>query len=582
MYEVIDYKKYVDQIIIKKQLLEYNNKATMLTQRASEKIFAINFCRGDISKLTEEYNSLKYKYLIFNKDRSRKIKRRKELKSLIQRRTLELNKNEDTFKQLNSEIEQLNLYIQKIREQLKLDLGEEITEDNGVLTINDSEATSNIPFDDSKEVVVHCTDFFPRNKTIVNNYDGNKFCTMPTMYRGVKKLVKCLSHRHTVHFTRNGVVESTGDGMGQWDQPKYIIIDYFNPQKNHFISTGYSDSYIYGDFIFSDKPVLLIREDEYDNVPKDELINYDVIKYKGDYVKCLNNTLSLLGVHEHYLDPNNAGHYNSYEMACERSLNVRNATVNYLKNNTWDGKTTLTFNENDLFAMYEIANSISDSYEIFEYTFGNISISKIAEKYGIDIEFIKFMIGFGILKSNENYTFKDDDYLYSSIKKINNELVKISEQDNRTDFFEALFDFNFIKELYDKYLLCVINKNENESDKSFVGDMSCDELFKFENHNEAKAFFNKLKKHNINEPEVIVYLCEYGSHVKFYALDSDYDSDKFKDMDFAVKLSDTTLIEKDIIADKASDLLNKIIEFIKSVKSTKKENTSNLVSTIRK
>ena len=39
------------------------------------------------------------------------------------------------------------------------------------------------------------------------------------------KKVSSISNRHEVHYTLNARVESTGDGRGKWDSPKFMIVD---------------------------------------------------------------------------------------------------------------------------------------------------------------------------------------------------------------------------------------------------------------------------------------------------------------------------------------------------------------------
>ena len=142
----------------------------------------------------------------------------KEISELQQRVTA----LEADLKTLNSEKESLNIPIC-------------LKENNGSLIITDVDIThgkndtimnthDQNSQDSKRKVIVHCTDYFPRNNIILSNYDGGKILHGEMTYHGVCKKVSCLNHRHEVHFTINNRVETTGAGEGNWDKPTYIHV----------------------------------------------------------------------------------------------------------------------------------------------------------------------------------------------------------------------------------------------------------------------------------------------------------------------------------------------------------------------
>lgn len=589
MNELFNYDKIIQQLSIKEHLSQYRKKLDELLVQIHNLEYIISSKKQYILTTTQEYKNISNRFLLlFNKNGKRILKRKKELKDAIRQKEFELNEAEKTIESLNEEVEKLKSIIQKLSSQLNMELGNEIQLNDGVLTITDAKRTSKIPKDSSKKIIVHCTDFFPKNKTIVNNYEGNKPFTIPIKYNDVTKMVKVISHRHSVHFATNGVVEATGDGMGSWDQKKYIIIEPLAPHKDQFICTSINDAWVYGSMALTGKPILLVRADAYDSIPQEEIGNYFVIKYDGNYVKCLNNVLSILGVKKYDLEPNDVSHSVSLEMGVERSSNARHAITNYMKNNSWDGKTNITFNEQELFHMYELVNinsikTLLSPYGLSKYFNNNVylAISEFAKELNIDENFINFIMSFGIIKTGDNYSFMNDDDLHDSVKKMVDELKDIKDVNAKREKFKTFYDFGFIKKLYDRYVQYKKKNSDTKSEtSSFDPDMTCKELYKFENQEVAQVFFSELKKKNIEEPDINVSLTTFGCHIKFIVLSSEYDYDKLLRMGLSSvckyeKVHDGiyTDIEEDIVAENAIDLFNKIVEFKKHVETAKLSNS---------
>lgn len=96
--------------------------------------------------------------------------------------------------------------------------------------------------DRKAKVLVHCTNFFPKDKVILSSYDGGKLNARKMEYRGVKKRMNALHHRHEVHFTMNNRVENTSAGEGNWDSPIYMIIERYDAHQDEMECISPSDA----------------------------------------------------------------------------------------------------------------------------------------------------------------------------------------------------------------------------------------------------------------------------------------------------------------------------------------------------
>lgn len=418
-----DYQYYLQQIqlrdSIKKQktnLKHLYDKEDSLKRDIRRKNKNISNYKMNLIKL----NGIKN--FFFNR---RKNKSQKEfLKTQIETEEKKLLELEQELDKLNLLIDQLEKIISQQESMYVMELDDGVIIEDNIISINDKASVGNIPVDDSKKVIVHATNFFPKNKTILCTYDGNMGGYREISYQGLTKNTKCISHRHSCHFSINNVVESTGDGLGTWDQPKYIIIEPLDPHKEQFVHINPSDSWTYGSLQLGSNPILLVRKDVYDSIPKEELDNYSVIKYDGSYVKCFRNLLKFCGIENFARNDNYAAHHYSPEYYMERILCYRNLATNYIKDNSWDGKSPIYFDENELFCLYEIIDEnfktrLSGSITQNSY----IACSHIEKMYGIPANFTIFMTILGIQKNGDKYTFENDDVVY---QKFNNMVNLVS------------------------------------------------------------------------------------------------------------------------------------------------------------
>ena len=539
----------------------------------------------------ENKSNRRRKFLFFKRDKS---KTASILEGLISDYEKKLAMEKNRLLELSKQYDELQELITKQKELYKYDLGDGINLVDGVITINDKGSIGNIPIDENQEVIVHCTDFFPHDKTILCNYDGNKKYGVLIPYKGVSKSLEYLSHRHTCHFTINCVVTSTPDGAGVWKQPKYIIVEPREPHKQQFVSDSYSDSWTYGSVVLGDKPTLLVREDEYDNIPTEYLDKYNIIKYSGEYSTCLMQLLKLYGIKQYNHSAADAGHSHSFEMYLEKSLDYRNIAVNYVKDNSWDGKSEVLLSEDELYSMYEISCLFSsETYNTF------VNTSKLSESLenvtGIDINFLKFIICFGIQKRDNNYTVKDDNTIYQELNDINKEYGKLqselgilltesmtkyeSEIRERkvqllkiiTDRYLDLLDLEEARALYEGYKKFQQRKALDISEDTLLS-MKCTDLYKFKNIDYAKKVVEKVKKIISNGLLVIAEdTCSLNVELRM----SDYNFEKMENVKFKIdEKNDKVKVFYEINDETVQELLNSVQMFVEMINSVKiDENT---------
>lgn len=204
-------------------------------------------------------------------------------------------------------------------------------------------------YDSDKIYMIHLTNFFPKEHKILSTYDGNlifnedKYGEKIQVFLGDEvKNVSVPAHRHTVHFTLNTVVENTADGAGNWDGRAMAIVEPMAPHKEQFLSYG-GDSYTWGSVNLGNDAIIIISREHLDLIPKDEKDKWNFIICDGDIsleVKKFlrDNNLPVRGYEE-----NDPGHANSYLYKCERNLETRDMAINFVKNNTFDGKSAIEF-----------------------------------------------------------------------------------------------------------------------------------------------------------------------------------------------------------------------------------------------
>lgn len=414
------------------------------------------------------------------------------LKSNIERTTKDLNKIEDEIKKLEAEIQNLKtsiLNLETTKSIFKLDeKGRLIIDDKSLVKTNDkylSEINKNSDSNILNDLmIVHVTNFFPQNHTILNNYAGNKVGTQIVDYEGVPLKVPTRVHRHTVHFTLNSVVHSTNDGAGTWGNEKYIVLEPFKYHTNDRIcSISDADSYIYGNINFGDEAILLVRKEAYEEL-SDEIKNkYNIVLFEGSAEENVKKILDQFGypTFNNSNGTNTGGHRQSLEYAIETALEAKNLAINYMLNINWDGESKLKLSEEEIVTLFNIISQngqLSSCWGNLAYLDGVIKNGNDEQKNNLNKKVLKFIISTGLFKNSDgSYSFKSDDEIYDTAKEL-----KTSK-----DF---KIDLNFCEEIAN----IIIKHNQNKPPIIPLNTESkLSDLINFKNHQMAKSFVVKLE-----------------------------------------------------------------------------------------
>lgn len=295
----------------------------------------------------------------------------------------------------------------------KLEDNNVISNQDGVLVVNDND----IPLSFTKKplenetILVHSTDFFPANKTILSNADGNKKVSFEHEVDDDIYVEKhAISPRQTVHFCINGRVKDTPDGRGSWNNQKYIILEpYFN-HKEEFVSGPIhgGDNYTNNSVKLSDKAILMVREDAYDLLTDEQKKMYHIVKYSGDASKCVDNLLTAIGVPIVENVASDSGHNFSDYYAQEFVLEKRAKEVKLIKNIDLNNSERHYFFTTEEITLLYKKSSILHNLDV------NV-VKKINEELGLNEELFEnngnwfkkslanFIISHGVLKVDANH-----------------------------------------------------------------------------------------------------------------------------------------------------------------------------------
>ena len=414
------------------------------------------------------------------------------IKSSIEKENKELNEIEDEIKKLEAEIQNLKTSISNLettKSIFKLDEKGRLIIDNNALVETKSEDLSKISKNSDSNILndimmVHVTNFFPQNHTILNNYEGNKVGTQIIDYEGVPLNVPSRDHRHTVHFALNNVVHSTNDGAGTWGKEKYIVLEPFKYHTNDRICAMHeADSYIYGNINFGDEAILLVRKEAYEEL-SDEIKNkYNIVLFEGSAEENVEKILDQFGypIFNNKDGKDTAGHRHSFEFAMECALNAKNLAINYMLNINWDGESKLKLSEEEIVALFNIisqSNKLSFSWKELSYLNRFIKYGDDDQKNNLNEKALKFIISTGLFKNSDgSYSFKSDDEIYDTAKEL-----KTSK--------DLKIDLNFCEEIAN----IIIKHNHNKPPIIPLNTESkLSDLINFKNHQMAKSFVVKLE-----------------------------------------------------------------------------------------
>ena len=419
------------------------------------------------------------------------------------------------------------------------------------LVITDKKLTT-YPEPSNNLVLVHCTNFFPINNTILSNYDGNDIGSIEIEYNGVVKKITALSHRHEVHFTINNIVHSTGDGRGNWDSPTYIIIDNYEPHEQEIENVSNSDSWTKGTSLKLTKDaVILMKIEDKDKLPKEELEKYHIVYYEGNPQVCLTNFLKLNGYPILKTDSNDASHEHSLRIIQERGTQNRDLAINFIRNTPYLEKQPLEFTMEELVQIIDIMLQFPIRFRI---SFENLKTQKIEicgqevknENKDIYIKLIKTIIISGIRKGADNkYSFEDDNVIFENIRAVAADNLNLQKYINLANEIFPWY-YKFIRE----------RKQKPTPSFTEISEMTIDQLYKFENQIACEAFQkmvsdNTLMIYDNGHLVIQIYMDKnYVMPQEFYyndalnCFENSYDATlKVKDI---LKILDQITINKDI------------------------------------
>ncbi|MCI9177991.1 MAG: hypothetical protein HFJ28_05460 [Clostridia bacterium] len=416
-------KDTVDEIIQAKTLEQEYNKIVEQLQKIHTSIYAKKATMANLKQEQSMALVIKKKSSILSRIASL-FRRGKyhQINEQMKQKEKKLKEIEEECKDLESRAEDLEASKQELSaKKEKTEVPGCMQEQDGMLIITDR--TVDLPNKEPKEdkVLVHCTNFFPQNHTILSDYDGGKIGSTIAEYRGVRKEVKALIPRHEVHFTINNRVENTGAGEGNWDNPSYIIIDRCELHEAEMESTNPSDSWTKGTSMqLSDDAIIMVRLEENLKLPitKEEMQKYNIVFYEGDATKCLRNFLRLNQYEILKTDANYAGHFHSSRIVQEKGVVARNIATNFMQDNTYFLKDPPVFTQEEIGQIADIgmnyqADILSPAQEALATT--QIGEDKKRQYSAL----MNFVIGSGMKKLPDGrYTFKDDTQILEDIEFI--------------------------------------------------------------------------------------------------------------------------------------------------------------------
>ena len=281
----------------------------------------------------------------------------------------------------------------------------------------------------SQKVFVHCTDFFPHSGEIVSSYDGEKIVEGQLEYHGVVKKLSTILNRHEVHVTQNNRVESTGDGLGNWDSVKFIVVDNYEGIEDDIESGDPSDSWTKGTNIkLSPKAVVLVREDALDEISPEDRENLKIVLYRGKPTRCLRNFLIENGYSIAATNSGYTGHRYDLRSKVERTENIRNMAIHFVTNEPvlTQGRPVVDESQIGAIADVYISSKVDEeAQEFFRQDEKSTAIDFYMEKCGLApedrkalIEVLNFVVLTGLKKTDDgkSYTFKSSEEIMDEIK----------------------------------------------------------------------------------------------------------------------------------------------------------------------
>ncbi len=304
--------------------------------------------------------------------------------------------------------------------------------------------------------MVHLTDFFPKGHRILSTYDGNKIYDKNLLGEEIivrlgeeSKSVVVPSHRNTCHFTLNTVVEATKDGAGDWSECSMAVIEPFQEHQAQFLTYGAGDSFTWGSVDLSSDAVIIVKREALEQIPEEERESWHIIvSDEVDIAKAVRTYLQEKNIPMvQYVDE--AGHQMGEEYLLEDNLQKRDKAINFVRNNTFDGKSPITLSTEELAQILNIQNDGQNRpASIRPETHSYLTIP---EGCMAPIQFYDLMIANGFTM-NEN-----GDIVLKSYKEIYDQMIAL-RQSEKQDVLENAK----IETIYTTYMEYINEKSSEE------------------------------------------------------------------------------------------------------------------------
>lgn len=395
--------------------INYKEAVQQKLKKEIDQALAVKEESNILSKIASRFHKGKYFDVLRTiEDKQQElIKIEDEIKSLVLEGKEIIDNKKEMAKEI-SDIEKIN-GIECIRNHEGKVL---ISELNGMdRTVHE---TSEIKTEET--VIVHCTNFFPNENTILSSYEGGKINSGQIRYRGVLRELHSLHHREEVHCTLNNRVENTSDGAGKWDDPSYIIVDRFDEHQKNMEAISTSDSWTNGtNMTLSKDAVIMVRLQDKDKLPisEQDMENYRIIYYEGSPTACLRNFLALNNYDILKTDPNSAGHAKSLRMALESALDTRDLIINCVMDDTWFGKNQPVFSSEEISKIMDvIVNSNYSCSTIYkDGIVGELENVNESEREAY-VKILDFAYTHGLKKGDDGkYVFGNKEDVLNNLKK---------------------------------------------------------------------------------------------------------------------------------------------------------------------
>lgn len=296
----------------------------------------------------------------------------------------------------------------------------EIKDGNLVITDKSNEELPKFNLSNEKfknepnKILVHVTNFFPKNHTILNQYSANAIGRNEVKYNGFDEKVPCISHRHTTHFTVNTVVSS--HGYGNWDDCRFVIIDGYKEHENELHGSK-NDTWIFDNVNLSKNATILVNINDKEKLKNENLEDYNIIYYDGERDKCFDNYLRLNQYKKIAREARDTCHFYSISKQQENMCNKRDAILNFISNNKYLSQDIPVITQEEAILFFDV---LLQNVSVVVNTDDGI-LQQLPEKYrshDMNQNAVEKLIQLGFHKTSDNmYTFDSDEKIRENIQK---------------------------------------------------------------------------------------------------------------------------------------------------------------------